>query len=159
MLTREIALGLALQTTMLVTAASAGRPGPQQVDPACASTAGYSVGQTATFHAANVLGADGPMSFATYVASDGYVVTVTTYRYQTSDRVAEAIDDLERVANVESVTAQGDERRLVIRPGVCGRTRGYKIIRAVGVSFAVIAAQDLPHALDVECLLFRQPTN
>ena len=161
-----IGLGVALLTALPVAtgAASASRSAAQEVDPACDSSVHYSIGQSVTFAAANRLGADGPMALATYEASDGAVVVVTTYRCRTSARVAEAVADLERGADVESAmerchgcAAQGSERRLVIRAHRCGRAESYRIIRADDVAYTVIAAQDVAHALDVECLVFQRP--
>jgi hypothetical protein len=168
MVTHTLALGLALQATLLVATGSA--PARQSdgdsADPTCGASVGYRVGESVTFPAANRLGVDGPMAAATYMATDGAVVTVTTYRYQTPERVAEAVADLESVAPVESVAerceacaARSTQRRLVIGPVRCGRGDGYRIIRASDVAFTVIAARDVSHALDVECLLYREPAS
>ena len=166
MFKNTIAVGLALHTALLVAPvwAAATRSDPQQVDAACGSQTGYSIGERVRFEAATRLGVDGPMALASFVGSDGAVVVVTTSRYRTPGAVAQAVADLERVARVESVgercggcAAQGAERRLVLGPGGCGRAGGYRIIRAVGVAVTVIAAQDLSHALDVECLVYERP--
>src|SRR4051794_40799805 len=105
MIKTTIALELALHTALLVTSASAAgkRSNPQQVDDACGASIGYSIGERVTFQAANRLGVDGPMALATFVGSDGAIVVVTTYRYRTSELAAEAVIELERVGQVESV--------------------------------------------------------
>src|SRR5829696_8396827 len=100
-----IAVGLALHTAVLVApvSAAATRSDPQQVDAACGSQIGYSIGERVRFEAATRLGVDGPTALASFVGSDGAVVVVTTYRYRTPEAVAQAVADLERVARVESV--------------------------------------------------------
>jgi hypothetical protein len=136
----------------------------QASDSECISPISYRAGASVGFRAARVADAGGPITSVTYEASDGAVVVVTTYRYDTHDAVEAAVTRLTQGVAFEPAPVrcsqcapQGTDRRVVFRRPLRGGAGTFGIIRTVDLGLTLVTTQDLVHALDVECLLFTRP--